>query len=939
MPPSAWPRSGARSRLAVAVAAAALGVTLAPMTVPARAAEAAAVEHPAAYVDPFIGTADAGNTFPGAVRPFGMLSWSPELARRGDATRAPAPGGYKYSADRVRGFSLTHVSATGCIGASGDIPILPFAGGVTTSPSADDAGDTYVDTFSHDDETAEAGYYGVEMGSGIRAELTSTTRTGSGRFTYPAGSPATMLVRTSDSELGSSDAALTIDPETRTISGSVTSGNFCGYIGGDSGMNAAAVDRRSYYTLYFTAEFDTDFAQTGTWVDGDVTPGGTTSSGGTTYGTDGLRPQDRGSGGWVTFKDGATVGVRVGISYVSPEGARANLAAENPAGTAFDDVRRDSWQAWDEQLGHIRVSGGAEERRRIFYTALYHALLHPNVYSDVDGRYRGFGDTVANQRVQQVREGQRVQYSTFSGWDVYRGQVQLLSWLEPAIGSDIATSLLNQAEQNGGVWDRWTHLSGGTHVMVGDPSPIALAGMHAFGATDFPLEEALDSLVRAATVPTALDDTNLGWNIAVVGQRPSLADYLRLGYYPSGCYAWGCPNETLEISVSEAGIAQLAADAGRHDLVDQFSTKAQSWQNQFNHAATPDGGWFQDRADDGSWVPGFDPASTAGFVEGTAAVYLWHVQHNPAGLISTLGGDEAATARLDAHFKDKAGGWDFIGDSEDNLHANMDNAPSIHVPYLYSYAGVPGKTAETVRAMLDTIWSTQPAGIPGNDDLGTMSAWYVFSAIGGYPVDPTRSELVLSAPVFPRVEITPRGGRPVTIVAEGADADGRYITGVRVNGENWTRSSLPEGLIAHGGTVELDLAATPSPKFGAAQQDRPTSQRIGEVGYRTDLSTPRITVARGERSDPVDVVATRLSGQGRLRIVSTGAPDELRVSPADSTIDVPRGQQSAATSVTVEATPWAAPGTYSVPIEVDVEDVPGAPHDGTQMLGLTVDVR
>ena len=575
-----------------------------------------------------------------------------------------------------------------------------------------------------------------------------------------------------------------------------------------------------------------------------------------------------------------------------PRGARANLAAENPAGTAFDDVRADSWQSWDEQLGRVRVSGGTEERRTTFYTALYHALLHPNVFSDVDGRYRGFGDTVADQKIQHVRKGQEVQYSTFSGWDVYRGQLQLLSWLEPAIGSDIATSLFNQAEQNGGVWDRWTHLSGATHVMVGDPSPIALAGMHAFGATDFPLEEALDSVVRAATVPTALDDTSLGWNVATVGQRPSLADYLRLGYYPSGCYAWGCPNETLEISVSEAGIAQLAAAAGRHGLFEQFSSKAQSWLNQFNHAATPDGGWFQDRAADGSWVPGFDPASTAGFVEGTGAIYLWHVQHNPAGLISTLGGDEAAIARLDAHLKDQAGGWSLIGDRGDNLDANMDNAPSIHVPYMYSYAGVPWKTAETVRAILDTIWSTQPAGIPGNDDLGTMSAWYVFSAMGGYPVDPTRSELVVSPPVFPRIEITPHGGRPVTVVAKGADADGRYITGVRVNGENWTRSSLPAGLIADGGTVELDLAAKPEPRFGAAQQDRPTSQRLGEVGYRTTLSTPRITVARGQRSDPVDLVATRLSGQARLRIASAGAPHELRVLLSD-----PHHRRAARTAV------------------------------------------
>src|SRR5919197_1814439 len=296
------------------------------------ATPAAAVTNPAGFVNTLIGSANHGETFPGADTPFGMVQWSPENTR-GNQTRTAEPGGYGFDATRIRGFSLTHLSGTGCAGASGDIPFLPFAGTVTSSPSADSTDAVYASNFSHANETGAAGYYRVGLDSGVNVELTATTRTGSGRFTYPAGT-ASMLVRTSNSEVGSSAATVTIDPANRTISGSVTSGNFCGYIN--------TVGRRSYYTLFFTAVFDKPFASTGTWQDSTLRPGTTSASGGTTYGTNGFPPAGRGSGGYVTFdlSSGRTVGVRVGISYASAAGARANLNAENPAGTSFDTVRQ-----------------------------------------------------------------------------------------------------------------------------------------------------------------------------------------------------------------------------------------------------------------------------------------------------------------------------------------------------------------------------------------------------------------------------------------------------------------------------------------------------------------------------------------------------------------------------------------------------------------------
>jgi predicted alpha-1,2-mannosidase len=870
---------------------------------PARAADPSAplVDDPAAYVDTTIGTANAGNTFPGAVRPFGMFSFSPE-GSNDRATRTPAPGGYQYAMKKIRGFSLTHLSGTGCAGASGDIPFYPHAGAVTTSPSADSTDAVYASAFAHADETATAGYYRTRLASGVDTELTSTLRTGSGRFTYPEGSDASMLFRTSDSELGSTDATVTVDPATRTVSGSVTSGNFCGYIGGTSGGNGG-VNRRAYYTLYFTATFDTAFTATGSWVDGTLTPGGTSASGGTTFGADGYRPAGKGSGAYVTFDTsaGRTVGAKVGISYVSAKNAAANLAAENPPAATFEAVRAASTAAWNTSLGRIRIGGGTDAQRTTFYTALYHALLHPNVYSDVNGQYRGFGDTVATQQVKRVRPGQSAQYANYSGWDVYRSQLQLLGWLEPEIGNDVATSLLNQAQQNGGVWDRWTHNSGGTHVMVGDPAPVSLAGLYAFGATEFPAAEALTSLVKAARTPTALDAEKDGWNIAVVGQRPSLDKVLKHGYYPTGCNAWACANETLEMAGADFGIASLAGRLGRTAIRNEFTKRSQTWQNQFNPAATATGGYFQERSATGTWSSGFNPASSAGFVEGTAAHYVWLVQHNPAGLFDAMGGRTAAADRLDKHFRAPDGSWRLVGSWDNNTYANMDNEPSIHVPYLYNYAGAPYKAQETVRQTVDTLWKTGPGGIPGNDDLGTMSAWYVFSALGGFPQNPSRAELVLGSPLFPTATVTPNGGKAVIFSAPATSATAKYIHGVTINGRASTRTFLPESLIRDGGTVAFTMADTPDKTWGTGTADVPPSFRDGEKGYQTAVSPGTVTVAPAGPAAVLTLRADRLNATATPVKVTVDAPTGLVVNPRTATMTVDPESGSGTAQLTVTA--------------------------------------
>src|SRR5215469_6209738 len=323
----------------------------------------------AALVNPFIGTTNGGNDYPGATLPLGMLAWSPEEPRnrprrqvegvpgsmRDDPGRPAAPGGYEYTSNRISGFSLTHLMGTGCAGASGDIPFMPYVGEVTSSPADDLRAEIYGSTFSHDDETAQAGYYKVKLQNGATAELTTTLRTGSGRFTYPADKPAVMLVRTANSETGSTDAHIKIDNANRTVSGSVTSGNFCGYIG--------TVNRRSYYTLYFVAQFDAPFLSTGTWQDSAVRPGTKEARGGTTYGPKGFVPPGKGSGGWVALdtSKSASVGVRVGISYVSEGNAEANLRAENPEGTPFEAVRQKAHATWKNTLSRVEIEGGTHD--------------------------------------------------------------------------------------------------------------------------------------------------------------------------------------------------------------------------------------------------------------------------------------------------------------------------------------------------------------------------------------------------------------------------------------------------------------------------------------------------------------------------------------------------------------------------------------------------
>ena len=784
-------------------------------------AAAVAQQHDrASYVNPLIGTANGGNVFPGATMPFGMVQFSPEASPVSPRHPIAAPGGYEYRATALRGFSLTNVEGWGCAGGSGDVPFMPITVAVDKSPSSDFR-HAYAANFTHADEKAEPGSYRVKLANGVDVHLAAALRMGVATFVFPADAPARVLVRTSDSEVGSTAAKTQVDTATGTVTGEVTSGNFCGYINEE--------DRRPYYTMHFVAKFDQPVTETGSWQNNKVTPGATTAEGGTGFGPKGFPESGHGSGVWLGFGQGKLVRVRVGISYVSLANAEANLEAESKAGKTYEEVSANARAAWNTQLNKIETEGGAEEQKIVFTTAIYHASMTPTTYSDTNGEYMGM-----DGKTHRVQAPQQAQYANFSGWDVYRSQLQLLTWLDPQLGSDIAQSLYNQSQQDSGRWDRWTHLGGATHVMNGDPADGAIAAIWAFGGNSFDAKTALASLVRAAETPTREDLSDRGCPVECAGQRPGLDQYLKLHYIPVGAPAWGPAADTLEDVSADFSIAALAGHLGDKAVERRFLDRAQYWKNIWNPKAAPDGGYFMNRNADGTFpmeiVDGdndsdhklqhFTPATGAGFVEGSAAQYVWMVPFNVAGLFDQMGGREQAVARLDRFFYNGEGKPAVTNSGE--LHAELNNEPSIETPWLYDFAGQPWKTQQLVRQVLDSIWKNAPNGIPGNDDLGEMSSWDVFASMGLYPEIPGRAELVLGSPIFTKV-VVHRVQGDVTIEAPAADATHYYVRGVKVDGAASEKTWLPESFAQKGGKLLFELTQAPVKSWGTDANDAPPS--------------------------------------------------------------------------------------------------------------------
>ena len=702
---------------------------------------------PAAY--------SGGETFPGADVPFGMVQWSPDTVKF-------AYSGYAYDDNRIRGFGLTHLSGAGC-SQYGDLPFLPFTGVLTGDPARASVG------FSHTRETAYAGYYRVGLENGVTSELTVTQRSGVGRFTYPAGAQAGMLLNLSGSLNTVRDAQAILGRD--TISGWVSSGNFC-YL------------RKNTYRVYFWAQFSQPFASVGVWRDGIILSDRRSVSGPHT-------------GVFVTFagSERKVISLRVGISYVSVANAEANVNAEDRTGD-FSDVLQRATGAWGKLLGEIQVSGGTPGQRATFYAALYHALLFPSVFSDANGQYLGF-----DGRVHSLPAG-HVQYTNFSGWDIYRSEAQLLALLVPARASDMAQSLVNDYEQSGGV-PKWPIANGETYVQVGDPAAAIISDIYAFGGTDFDTRSALAALLAQATRPNA--------------ERPGIAYLDQPGYEPLDgsygcCNAYGSASTTLEYAAADFALSTFAEALGDQADAQTLRRRAQSWRDLFNPAT----GYLEPRYLNGTFPSGFTPASTTGWVEGNAAQYTWMVPFNLRGLFDLLGGNARVVQRLDRFFTRLDAG-------PDAPYAFLGNEPSLGIPWEYDYAGAPYKTQHIVHTILTTLYGVGPAGLPGNEDLGELSSWFIFAALGIYPALPGTATLVLTSPLFPAITLRRPSGQVIQINAPRVSSDAYYIQRLLVNGQVSTRPWLPSSFIAQGGTLDYTLAAVPASSWGSAGRDAPPS--------------------------------------------------------------------------------------------------------------------
>ncbi len=726
-----------------------------------------------------------------------MVQWSPDTT-----PSAPHSGGYDHRDNHVRGFGLTHLSGAGCA-LYGDFPFLPTTEPLASSPAAPGGGldGRFQPGFSHAEEAAGPGFYAVRLnpvrGGGIDLALTATTRTGMARLEFPASPHASVLVDAGGSAQPNDFAAVSVDPGRREISGTASSGHFCG--------------QRPRYRVHFVAVFDRGFDSFGTWEGDALDRGGRAAEDSRGPAVNPSTTAQAGAYASFDTRGDRFVRVRVGISFVSVEGARANLAAESK-GAGFGALASSARGRWNQALGRVRVSGGPKRLLDTFYTALYHAFLAPRTFSDVGGAYAGMDGQIHRARG-------RIHYADFSGWDIYRTQVQLVSLLAPRRAGEMMRSLLADAAQSGCL-PRWSYANGQSMTMVGDSADPILASAAAFGAA-FDRRAALRAMVKGATEPCRSANGDYL-------QRQGLAEYLTLGYVPfdldtktrnaNSLYGdpdavWGSAATSLEYAVDDFAIAQLAARShGDPSTYRAFMRRSANWRRLFNPAS----GMIEPRFADGSFPREYDNLGGDGFVEGNSVQYTWMVPQDPGGLARRLGGPRRAAARLD-HFLRRlnAGAGGTRAD-----HALLGNEPTLHTPWLYNWMRRPYRTQAAVRRALLTLYDTSPDGYPGNDDLGTLSAWYVFGALGLYPEVPGVGLLAIASPLFGRAEIRLPHGRRALILGQGS---GPYVQSLRFDRRVYSKPWTTYCALARGATLSFRLGPRPDRRWGASAAAAPPS--------------------------------------------------------------------------------------------------------------------
>jgi predicted alpha-1,2-mannosidase len=670
---------------------------------------------------------EAGYTFPGAMYPMGMVQFTPTFFAEN------------------KGFVVNQLSGAGC-DHMGNFPVMPLAGALTKSP---------LDMKGFDPQyqinKASAGFFDVDLKKdNINAALSVTPRTGMAGFTFNANEgKGTIVIGTgiNGTKISLANAKILAD---HTIEAYADGGSFCG--------------SATPYKIYFVAKFDVKPMVSGVWKEQEIQAGKKEADG-------------ENSGLYFTFdvSKSKTVKYKFAVSYVSLANAKQNLAAENTTWD-FNLIKNKAQAAWNSYLGKIKVSGGTNDQTVQFYTHLYHALAHPNISNDVNGAYMG-----ADNQVHQAGAGKN-NYTSFSNWDTYRTQIQLISILAPKETSQIIQSTIDFAAQSGGSLPRWVMANTETGIMQGDPTSIVIANAYAFGAKDFDHKLALKVMRKGAEVPEAKSQQ--------IETRPYLAQYLSKGYVNDA-------SMNLEYTSADFAIGQFALQAlNQKDVYQTYLKRSNQWKNQFD-AETK---WIRSKESDGKWRGQND-----GMREANYKSYYWMVPYNIKGLADAIGGNKAAEARLDDFFRKLNANY-----SQDWFAAG--NEPDFQVPWIYNWVGAPYKTQNLVKRIIKEQYTNTASGLPGNDDLGAMGAFYVFANMGIFPVIPGIGGVSLNSPSFSKITINLPNKKLLEIT--GGANNLAYIDKLTFNGKVINSTWLPWTKLAQGGKLNYTLSSKPNKNWG-----------------------------------------------------------------------------------------------------------------------------
>ncbi|ELX08936.1 alpha-1,2-mannosidase family protein [Janthinobacterium sp. HH01] len=756
------------------------------LAVPAIAAQPST---PAAAVDVFIGTGGDGHTFPGAARPFGMIQLSPDTQVRPFRQSYPWAAGYRYEDDSILGFSHTHFSGTGHSDL-GDLLLMPYSGETKLEPGYPERPFSgYRSRFKHQDEHAEPGYYAVKlMDNEVDVELTASERVGMHRYRYAKGAAAKVILdlRSSIYDYKAKNLWSRLRVRDNTL------------ITGMRETRGWAAGRQLYFAISFSHPLTSRALRN---MESDVEYKGFAGPGG----GPGDKPIVEGKAlvGALDFgvpADGQ-LEVKVAISAVSEEGAIANLA-EMP-GWDFDAERAKASAAWNEALGAVAIEA-APDMRKMVYTALYHSMLAPSLFMDRDGRYRGPDN--------EVHQAQGFRYhSTFSLWDTYRALHPLLTLIQPEQRNvDFVRSLIeSQKASPYGILPVWQFHGLETWCMIGYHAVPVIADAYMKGLKGFDAEEALKAMTSSAEY----------------GPYGGLQHYMKLGYVPIDLEPEAA-SKTVEYAFDDWTIARMAEKMGKKDIAARYYKRAQNYRNSFDVKT----GFLRAKKSDGTFREPFDPVLSnfgSDYTEGSAWQYSWYMPHDNAGLIRMLGGDAGLQNKIDMMFDAKV---------DEKVYAHMEdisglighyahgNEPSHHVAYLYNYAGAPWKTQKRLTQVVASQYNTTPAGLSGNDDLGQMSAWLAFTALGFYPVAPGSNEYVIGRPFLDKAVMNLPNGKTFTIRSVGLSAENVYVAGVTLNGKPLAQSFLRHEQITAGGELVFTMSAKPNTDWGKGAASRPYTQ-------------------------------------------------------------------------------------------------------------------